>query len=105
MRVVERRFRGSVVCRVLGYPVSYGIVKLLLGKGAMSLRDIAAAANRSQSTTCTHLTKLRLANIVRYEKKGARTFYWIKYRYEVETILRACESLVRRASQRLGRDF
>jgi len=105
MRVVEGRFRGSLVCRVLGYPVSYGIVKLLLDKGAMNLRDIAGKAKRSKSTTCTHLTKLRLANIVRYERKGAETFYWVKYRYEVETILRACESLVRRASQRLGRDF
>ena len=104
MRVVERKFRGSVVCRVLGYPVSYGMVKLLLERGAMNLEDLATAARRAKSTTCTHLTKLRLANIVRYEKKGLETLYWVKYRNEVRRILRACESLVRRASRRLGKD-
>ncbi len=36
MRIVEKKFRGSIICRVLGYPISYGIVKLLLEKGRMS---------------------------------------------------------------------
>ena len=105
MQLVEKKFRGSVVCRVLGYPVSYGIVKLLLERRKMNLPEIVKEIKRSKSTACGHLTKLRLANILRYEKKGKETVYWVKYPFEVETILHACESLAKRASQRLESDF
>jgi predicted transcriptional regulator len=105
MQVIEKKFRGSVVCRVLGYPILYGIVRLLLEKGRMDLDTIAAHVQRSKQATCTQLTKLRLANIVRYEKKGKCTTYWIKYPKEVGQLLKDCERLVRRISQRLDKDI
>lgn len=84
MQVIERRFRGSMICRVLGYPISYGIVKLLLEKGKLDLDRISVCVRRSRQATCAQLTRLRLANIVRYEKKGVHTLYWIKYEAEVK---------------------
>jgi len=102
---LEKRFRGSLICRVLGYPVSYGIVKLLLERGKTSLTEITKNIRRSKATACAHMTKLRLANVVRYDRKGMQTLYWIKYQYEVETIIRACEALAKRASRRLESDF
>ena len=73
--MIEKRFRGSMICRVLGYPISYGIVKLLLEEGEMELDNIAAYVKRSRQATCSQLTKLRLTNIIRYDKKGQRTVY------------------------------
>ncbi len=61
MPIVEKRFRGSIICRVLGYPISYGIVKLLLEKGQMDLEQISNHFQRTKSSICFLLTKLRLA--------------------------------------------
>jgi len=105
MKVVERRFRGSIICRVLGYPITYGIVKLLLEKGKMDLESIAKYVKRSKAAVCFQLTKLRLANVIRYERKGKKTTYWVKYPNEIKNLFDACESLVGRISRRLDKDF
>ncbi len=105
MRIVEKKFRGSVICRVLGYPISYGIVKLLLNRGRMSLDEIAQEVKRSKAAVCFQLTKLRLANIIRYERIGKKTLYWVKYPEEVKRIFQSCDSLVARISRRLEKDF
>lgn len=105
MKVVEKRFRGSVICRVLGYPISYGIVKLLLENGRMDLGNIAKHVKRSKQAVCAQLTKLRLTNLIRYETKGKTTTYWIKYPKKIKRLLDTCESLVGRISRRLDKDF
>jgi hypothetical protein len=105
MKIVEKRFRGSIICRVLGYPISYGIVKLLFENGKMELSEIAKHVERSKQATCSQLTKLRLVNMVRYETKGNTTTYWIKYPKETEQLLNACEVIVQRISQRLDKDY
>ncbi len=105
MKIVEKRFRGSLICRVLGYPISYGIVKLLLGKGRMSLAEISKEVGRSKAAVCFQLTKLRLANIIRYERIGQKSLYWVKYPDEVQKIFDACDLLVARISRRLDKDF
>ena len=105
MKIVEKRFRGSIICRVLGYPISYGIVKLLLRQGKMDLDSITAAVKRSKPAVCCQLTKLRLANLIRYDRKGKNTVYWVKYPREIKRLLQTCEALVTRTSQRLDRDF
>jgi len=105
MKIVEKRFRGSIICRVLGYPISYGITKLLLEKGKMDLENIAKNVGRSKAAACIQLTKLRLAHIVRYDKKGKTTTYWIKYPQEIKKLLDTCEALVERTSRGLDKDF
>lgn len=105
MKIVEKRFRGSIICRVLGYPISYGIVKLLLEKNKLNLKQIAGNVKRSKSAVCFQLTKLRLANIIRYERKGKTTTYWIKYPEQVRKILIACEQLANRMSKGLDKDY
>lgn len=105
MKIVEKKFRGSVICRVLAYPISYAIVKMLFESGKMGLTDIVKKVKRSKPTVCYHLTKLRMVNIVRYEKEGKETYYWIKYTKYVKTIMDACEAMVQRATQRIKKDF
>lgn len=102
---MEKRFRGSQVCRVLSYPIAYGIVRLLLEKGPLTFDEIVKLVGRSKPAVCHHLSKLRLANIIRYDKKWRSTIYWIKYPEETKLVLRSCEKLVERTTRRLKKDF
>ncbi len=105
MEVIEKKFRGSVIYRVMSYPISYAIVKMLLEKGKMSFSEIQKKVKRTKSTVCFHLSKLRLANIVRYEKKGRETTYWIKYPKETLDLMNAVEAMVERITQRIEKDI
>ncbi len=104
MQIVEKKFRGSQICRVLSYPISYAVTKMMLERGSMTFDEIVNEVGRSKSTVCTHLSKLRLANIVRFEKIGRQTTYWIKYPEEVGQFVAGCENLVDRVSQKLQED-
>ena len=105
MPIIEKRFRGSVICRVLGYPISYGIVRLLLERGQMDLEQISNHFRRTKSSICFLLTKLRLANVVRYDRRGKTAIYWIKYPEQVKKILEACEQMAERTTRRIAKDF
>jgi len=105
MKIQEKKFRGSQICRVLSYPISYAIAKMLLESGPLGLDDLVKEVKRTKSTVCNHMAKMRLANIVRYEKENRQTKYWIKYPYEMTEFMKACESLVERTTQRLRDDF
>lgn len=105
MKIIEKKYRGSVVCRILGYPVTYAIVKLLLHHGPMELDDIMMRVKRAKSTVCGHLSRLRIANIVRYEKKKGKTYYWIKYPKEINEFLDRCEKLITRTTEKINSDY
>jgi predicted transcriptional regulator len=105
MKILERKFRGSVICRIFGYPITYAIVKLLLEKGPKDLDEIVNEVKRAKNTVCEHLSKLRLVNIVRYEKKQGKTVYFIKYPNELEAFFDTCERLVRRTAKGLDTDY
>jgi predicted transcriptional regulator len=105
MRIIEKKYRGSVLCRVLGYPITYAIVKLLLVRGPLELDDIAKEVKRAKNTVCGHLSKLKLANIIRFEKRYGKTVYFIKYPKEVNLFLNSCERLVKRITKKLETDY
>jgi DNA-binding transcriptional ArsR family regulator len=105
MKILERRFRGSVMCRTLGYPITYSIAKLLLEKGPMELGDVTRRVGRTKPTVCGHLAKLRMANLVRFEKTGFKTYYWVKYVKETRRCLEACERLAKRTTQKIDQDY
>ncbi|UCG91267.1 MAG: winged helix-turn-helix transcriptional regulator [candidate division WOR-3 bacterium] len=105
MKIREKKYRGSLICRTIGYPISYAIVRMLLEHGPMNLQQIVKRVKRSKATVCVHLAKLKLANIVRYEKEWRKTMYWIKYPREVKKFLQACEELVERTTKRIKKDF
>lgn len=105
MQIVEKKFRGSQICRVLSYPISYAVTKMLLERGSMTFDEIVNEVGRAKPTVCNHLSKLKLANIVRYDKKRRQTTYWIKYPEAVNELMSACEQLVDRISQKLQEDL
>ena len=92
------------MCRILGYPITYAIVKMLLEKGPMDLTQIAASVRISKPGVLAHLRKLKLANIIRYEKRWPKTYYWIKYPNEVRAMLEKVEILITRTTKRLEQD-
>ncbi len=104
MKILERKFRGSVICKALSYPITYAIAKELLEKGPMELDGLVKIVGRAKNTVCTHLGKLRMVNIVRFEKKQRKTIYWIKYPDEVRDFMEVCERLVRRTVAKIERD-
>jgi len=105
MKIVEKKFRGSQLCRVVSYPIAYAIVHLLLERGSMSLDEIVKEVQRTKQTVCGHLAKLKLANIVRYEKKGRKTKYWIKYPEVMSEFITICDKVVDRIARRLKEDY
>lgn len=105
MRIVEKKFRGSQLCRVLSYPITYAIVRLLLEKGPIDLDTIVKEVQRKKSTVCSHLAKLRLANIVRFEKEWRKTIYFVKYPEEIKEFVKVCEKVIERITQRLKKDI
>ena len=90
---------------MLGYPIRYAIVKMLLEYGTLGLDDIVKKVGRAKNTVCEHLSKLKLANIVRYEKECGRTVYFIKYPEELSFLIAACEKLVKRTTKGLETDY
>ena len=95
----ESRYRESRVCRALGNPVVYAIVRLLYDRGPMSPTKIAGVVGRRLQTVSGHLATLRAVDLVRYERRGGVTHYWLKQEPETGHLLTALAELVRHASQ------
>ncbi len=90
----ESRYRESRVCRVLGNPVVYATVLILEEQGPMSPSDISQAVRRRLQTVSGHLATLRSVDLVRYDRQGGRTRYWLKHASEMKRLLSALRVLV-----------
>ena len=90
----ETEYRASRVCRVLGNPTAYAIVKVLLKKEA-SPSVLAASIGLSLPLVSATLRTLRNVDVVRYETRGNERTYYIKDKAVADTC-RALESLVNR---------
>jgi DNA-binding transcriptional ArsR family regulator len=84
---------------VLGNPVVYAIVKLLDEQGPMSPSAIAAAVGRRLQTVSGHLAMLRTADLVRYERRGGNTHYWLKHGPATKELLAALATLVQESGR------
>jgi predicted transcriptional regulator len=104
MKIVEKKFRGSQLCKVMSYPITYVIVRLLLEKGPMDLDTLVKQVEKGKSTVCMHLGKLRMANIVRFDKQWRKTVYFVKYPEEINNFMKACDKVVERITRRLKKD-
>lgn len=73
-RVPEIDYRSSRVCRVLGNPTAYQIVKLLM-RGGCTPSAIAAKLKVSVTTVLRHLREI---DLVRYENLREGKVYFIE---------------------------
>ena len=75
--IPELHYRSSRICRVLGNPTAYEIVKLLKNT-EMRPTEISSAFGLSLPTICDTLRSLRQLDLVRYETRQDGKFYFIK---------------------------
>jgi DNA-binding transcriptional ArsR family regulator len=76
-KMLETQYRASRVCRILGNPTAYQIMRLLLDS-KLQPSAIARKMGISLSLVSNTLRNLRNLDILRYETKGKEKRYWIK---------------------------
>jgi len=97
--VEEASYRQSRLCRLLGNPIAFTVVSLLVNAKEMSTGEIAKAIGRSVPRTSNILGALRLAELVRYETEGRHARYRLKHPREIKRILDALSGFVKTASR------
>lgn len=73
----ETQYRASRVCRILGNPTAYQIIRTL-GRARKTPSELASAIGVSIQTISLTLRTLRNIDIVRYEPKLNQRVYWLK---------------------------
>lgn len=63
--------RGSQLCRILGNPIAYRIVRIL-GEGRRRPMQLAKELGVSASAVVNQLKHLKIAGVVRFESGGVR---------------------------------
>jgi transcription initiation factor IIE alpha subunit len=76
-KMSETDYRASRVCRILGNPTAYQIIKCLL-KGEKTPTELAKEIGVSITTISDALRHLRNINIVRYKVDVNERIYWLK---------------------------
>ncbi len=92
-KMPETEYRASRICRILGNPTAYQIIKSLFS-GAKKPSELAMELGISITTISETLAKLRNIDLVRYEVKLNERIYWLKHKYLKEIVL-SLETLVR----------
>lgn len=76
-KMPETQYRASRVCRILGNPTAYQIIKSL-SRGEKTPSLLAAEIDVSIPTVSDTLRNLRNIDVVRYEAKLNERIYWLK---------------------------
>ncbi len=92
-KMPETQYRASRVCRILGNPTAYQIIKSL-SRGEKTPSLLAAEIDVSIPTVSDTLRNLRNIDVVRYEAKLNERIYWLKDATVLE-IMDKLESFVR----------
>ena len=83
----ETEYRASRVCRMLGNPTAYQVVKSLF-ESEKTPSQLAREIGVSVATVSDVLRNLRNIDVVRYEVKTHERVYWIKRPLVVEILLK-----------------
>jgi len=94
----ERAYRQSRLCRVLGNPLAYSIVNLLVENKDITPSQIARGVGRSVSRVSHVLAALRMMEVVRYETNWKQAKYRLKHPRQIRQIISALERFVDSAS-------
>ena len=76
-KMPETEYRGSRLCRILGNPTAYQILKHLM-RGKASPTELQHRIGLSLATISDTLRNLRNVDLVRYETAGNRKVYFLK---------------------------
>ena len=95
----EESYRQSRLCRLLGNPVAFAVVKLLGENKELNPSAIARAVGRSVPRVSNVLGALRLVDVVRYDSDGKRNYYRLKHPREIRQVLAALSRVVEASSK------
>ena len=87
-KMAETDYRASRICRVLGNPTAYQIIKTLLGTKKKPT-EIAQELGLSLPNVSSTLRTLRNVDLVRYDTVWKEKIYWIKQK----TLTEVCKTL------------
>ena len=93
-KIPETEYRASRVCRILGNPTAYQIIKFLF-KGSKTPTELSKEIGVGISTVSNALRDLRNIDLVRYEVKADKRVYWLKHATLIE-IVSKLEELVKK---------
>lgn len=82
----ETEYRASRVCRILGNPTAYQVIKSLFER-AKTPSELAGEIDVSVATISDVLRNLRNIDVVRYEVRTNERVYWIKKPVVVEILV------------------
>ena len=94
----ERAYRQSRLCRVLGNPLAFSIVSLLMENKDITPSQIARGVGRSVSRVSHVFAALRMMEVVRYETNGKQASYRLKHPRQIRQILSALGHFIDSAS-------
>ncbi len=100
----ERDYRESRVCRIIGNPTAYRILRALMDGSRRQPSELARLLGLGLTTVSATLRILRTADLVRYVREGKSARYWIKYPVELRSTTASLRRLVLRTSRRLRKD-
>ncbi len=86
-KMPETEYRASRVCRILGNPTAYQVIKSLF-ECEKTPSELAGEIGVSISTISDVLRNLRNIDVVRYEVRTNERVYWIKKSVIVEILLK-----------------
>ena len=90
----ETLYRSTRICRVMGNPVTFRLVEILMERHWITPSALALKTHRAVSTISGHLKNLRQVDLVRYEGKGNQVRYRLKYPQKTRAILDALRKQV-----------
>ncbi len=93
-KMPETQYRGSRLCRILGNPTAYQILRHLMKKSA-SPTELVKEIGLSLQTICDTLRNLRNVDMVRYETVGKNKIYFLKDTY-LKRVIANIETFVTR---------
>jgi DNA-binding transcriptional ArsR family regulator len=76
-KMPETQYRASRVCRILGNPTAYQIIRAL-GSTKKNPSELANEIGVSVQTISLTLRTLRNIDVVRYEPRLNQRIYWLK---------------------------
>lgn len=74
----EKEYRASRVCRVMGNPTAYQIMKLLINREKITPSEIAKELGLTIANVSKTLRSLRQIDLVRYDTEKYVKRYYIK---------------------------
>lgn len=93
-KIPETHYRSSRICRILGNPTAYEILKVL-SRNRLTPTELALELGLSLSTICDALRSLRQLDLVRYEAAREGKYYFVKDE-AIFSVLDRLEYLIRR---------